>query len=251
MVRARPGAAAAALVLLLALGAACSGSGVDLPETTTTSSTLATTTSTTLRLPEGAPLVVAEQGVSSFPDPYDESQTLGGYGVVLDNPNSDLLAAGVQVTTRLLDAAGTELLVDRSLLNGIMPGQRMAVGRTLVEPIAAPSQLDVSVVVAAWLRPAATGGLTPQEAVTAPEAFGGAATSFAIQSTWPHDEEGVDVTAVYRADDGRILAAESTSIDLLPAGDLVVGRIRLLAPIPGLASTEVLVGRGFDAQTSG
>jgi hypothetical protein len=250
MVRARPGAAAAALVLLLALGPACSG-GVDLPETPTTTSTVATTTSTTLRLPEGAPLVVAEQGVTSFPDPYDESQTLGGYGVVLENPNSDLLAAGVQVTTRLLDAAGTELLVDRSLLNGIMPGQRMAVGRTLVEPIAGPSQLDISVVVAAWLPPAATGGLTAQEAVTAPEAFGGAATSFAIQSTWPHDEEGVDVTAVYRAEDGRILAAETTTIDLLPAGDLVVGRIRLLAPIPGLASTEVLVGRGFDAQTAG
>jgi hypothetical protein len=242
--------AAAVLVAGLAAVTACS-SGIDLPAASTTSSTIPRTTSTTARELQGVPLVVAEQGVTSFPDPYDRSQSLGGYGVVLQNPNVDLLAAGVQVTTRLRDAAGTELLVDRSLLNGVMPGQRMAVGRTLVEPIAAPAELEVTVVVAAWLRPAATGALTAQEAVTGPEGIGGAATSFAVQSTWPTDEEGVDVTAVYRAADGRILAAESTTLDVLPAGDIVLGSIRLLAPIPGLASTEVLVGRGFDAQTVG
>ena len=240
--------AAAALVALLWPLAACSGSGGGDPTTTTT---VPSTSSTLEREPLGAPLVVAEQGFTTFPDPFDASQTLGGYGVVLTNPNVDVLAAGVQVTTRLLDGAGGELLVDRSLLNGIMPGQRMAVGRTLVEPIAAPASLDVSVDVAAWLRPAANGALTAQEAVTAPEGVGGAATSFAIRSTWPTDEEGVDVTALYRASDGRILAAESTTLDVLPAGGVVLGRIRLLAPIPGLASTEVLVGRGFDAQTTG
>ncbi len=247
---ARRGAASALLVPLLALAGACSG-GLDLPEVPTTSTVLPTTTSTVARDLEGAPLVVTEQGFTTFPDPYDDSQTIGGYGVVLSNPNLDLLAAGVQVTTRLLDAAGGELLVDRSLLNGIMPGQRMAVGRTLVEHLPAPAALDVSVTVAAWLRPAAAGTHTAQEAATAPEAFGGAVTSFAIRSSWPDDEEGVDVTALYRAADGRVLAAETTTVDLLPAGEVVLGTIRLLAPIPGLASTEVLVGRGLDAQTSG
>jgi hypothetical protein len=247
MARARLGAIAAGAALLVG---ACSG-GDDAPSAAP-STVLPTTTGATLaREPVGAPLTVVEQGVTSFPDPYDSSQSLGGYGVVLANPNQDLLAAGVQVTTRLLDGAGTELLVDRTLLNGIMPGTRMAVGRTIVEPIAPPTQLDVSVNVAAWLPPAGRGALTAQEAVTGPEAFGGAATSFAVQSTWPTDEEGVDVTALYRDADGRILAAEMTTLDVLPAGEVVVGRIRLLAPIPGLTTTEVLVGRGLDAQTAG
>jgi hypothetical protein len=61
----------------------------------------------------------------------------------------------------------------------------------------------------------------------------------------------VDVTAVYRSADGRILAAESTTIEEMPAGSVALGEIRLLSPIPGLATTEVLVGRGFDAQTDG
>ena len=60
----------------------------------------------------------------------------------------------------------------------------------------------------------------------------------------------MDVTAVYRAEDGRILGAESTSIDV-PLGEPVDGRIRLLSPIPDLARTEVFVGRGFAALTTG
>lgn len=239
-----------ALVVAAMLATGCSG-GLDLPEQPTTSTTAPTTSTTLEREPVGIPLEVAEQGFTSFPDPYDRSQTLGGYGVVLANPNPDLLAAGVQVTARLLDEAGTEVLVDHTLLNGVMPASRMAVGRTIVEPIPAPARLEVSVVVSAWLEPAARGAHASQEAVTAPEAFGGAATSFAVRSAWPTDEEGVDVAAVYRAADGRILAAEMSTIDVLPAGQVVLGRIRLLAPIPDLASTEVLVGRGLDAQTEG
>jgi len=251
----RPRAARAAVVtaLVIALTAACSGgSGDDDSRSTTTRPFSQGVTTTTEPPLVGQPLVVAEQGVTSFPDPYDRSQSLGGYGVVLLNPNPDLLAAGVHVTTHLLDAAGTELLVDNALLNGVMPGQRMAVGRTLIEPIAKPTQLTVTVEVSAWLRPAApTGSLTAQEAVTEPEPYGGAVTRFAVHSGWPTNEEGVDVTAVYRAADGRVLAAESTTLEELPPGAVVLSQIRLLSPIPGLASTEVLVGRGFAAQTVG
>ena len=61
----------------------------------------------------------------------------------------------------------------------------------------------------------------------------------------------MDVTAIYRADDGRILGAESTSIATVPPGEPVPGQIRLLSPIPDLATTEVFVGRGFAALTTG
>ncbi len=242
----------AALVAAALAVAACSGGGFDVSDpSSTTEGTLQPVTTTTTAPEVGEPLVVAEQGVTSFPDPYARGQVLGGYGVVLSNPNPGLLAAGVQVTTRLLDAAGTELVVDRALLNGVMPGQRMAVGRTLVEPIPEPTQLQVSVQVAGWLPPAAAGELAAQEAITTSESFGGAVTRFAVRSGWPTDEEGVDVSAVYRDAAGQLLAVETTTLDLLPAGDIVVGQIRLLAPIPGLTSTEVLVGRGLAAQTSG
>jgi hypothetical protein len=239
---------------LVAVVAACSGDDDPAgPRAIEPGSTTTEPTTTTTEAPfVGQPLVITEQGVSTFPDPFDPSATLGGYAVVLHNPNPDRMATGVQVRTRVLDAAGTELLVDNALLNAVMPGERMAVGRTVVEPIVAPTQLDVQISVGAWLRPSSTRGeLAVREVVTEPEEGGGSITRFTIRSTWPENEEGVDVTAVYRAADGRILGAESTTIPRVPTRSSVEGQIRLLSPIPELASTEVFVGRGFTAQTSG
>jgi hypothetical protein len=87
--------------------------------------------------------------------------------------------------------------------------------------------------------------------VTEPEEAGGSVTRFTVRSTWPDTEEGVDVTAVYRAADGRILGAESTTIATVAPDQPEAVQIRLLAPIPDLATTEVLVGRGFSALTAG
>jgi hypothetical protein len=246
----------AAAVAAALLAAACSGGGGgDDPSTEpapTTPVAVETTTSTTEAPLTGIPLVVAEQGVSSFPDPYDLTATLGGYGVILQNPNPDVMATGVRVVTRILDPAGVELLVDSTLLNAVMPNQRMALGRTLIEPIEEPTQLDVRVEVTAWLKPASTDGtITAEGVVTEPEANGGAVTRFTLRSTWPDAEDGVDVTAIYRAADGRILGAESTTVAAVPIKGTVPGQIRLLSPIPDLASTEVFVGRGIAAQTSG
>lgn len=241
-----------AAALLVGL-AACTGDGGrsagPAPHVSVSTTTLAPTTTTAPLT--GDPLVVTEQGVSSFPDPFDPTTTLGGYGVVLQNPNPDVMATGVLVVTRILDDAGTELLVDRALLNGVLPGARMAVGRTLIEPIAGPSRLEVSIEVTEWLPPAsAEGRLAAEGVVTEPEPDGGSVTAFTVRSSWPDAEIGVDITAVYRAADGRILGAESTSL-AVPVGEPVSGRIRLLSPIPDLATTEVFVGRGFDALTTG
>lgn len=245
-------AVAAALVV-----AACSGGGDGSDDSSADTTdparvTVETTTSTTEAPLMGIPLVVAEQGVSSFPDPYDLTASLGGYGVILQNPNPDVMATGVRVVTRILDPAGVELLVDSTLLNAVMPNQRMALGRTLIEPIKDPTQLDVRVEVTAWLKPSSTEGtITAEGVVTEPEANGGAVTRFTIRSTWPEAEDGVDVTAVYRAADGRILGAESTTVAAVPISGTVPGQIRLLSPIPDLASTELFVGRGIAAQTTG
>jgi hypothetical protein len=246
-------AAAVAAALLVA---GCSGGGGDAADggdSTTTEGpvTVETTTSTTEAPLTGQPLIVADQGVSSFPDPFDLTATLGGYGVILKNPNPDVMATGVRVTTRILDPAGAELLVDNVLLNAVMPNQHMALGRTLIEPVVDPTQLDVRVEVTAWLEPAAEGTLTAEGVVTEPEANGGAVTRFTVRSTWPQAEDGVDVTAIYRAADGRILAAESTTLASVPVRGGIPAQIRLLSPIPDLASTEVFVGRGIAAQTTG
>jgi hypothetical protein len=217
-----------------------------------TSASIETTTSTTEAPLTGQPLVVVEQGVSTFPDPFDQTASLGGYGVILENPNPEVMAAGVRVLTKVLDPAGTELLADSTLLNAVMPGQRMALGRTLIEPVEDPTHLAVTVEVAAWLRPTSTDGrLSAEGVVTEPEENGGAVTRFVVRSTWPEPEEGVDVTAIYRAADGRVLAAESTTLALVAPGADTPGQIRLLSPIPDLAITEVYVGRGLAAQTVG
>jgi hypothetical protein len=248
---------AAALVAVAALTCACSGddaSNDDATVTTTTTPVSTTTSAPTTTAPPltGEPLVVVDQGVSTFPDPFDPRADLGGYGVIIENPNTDVMATGVRVVSRILDDAGTELLVDSALLNGILPGQRMAVGRTLIEPIEGPTQVQVTIEVAAWLVPAsADGRLVAEGVVTEPEEGGGSITRFTVRSTWPEAEEGVDATAVYRAQDGRILAAESTSLPRVPTDEPVAGQVRLLSPIPDLASTEVFVGRGFAALTTG
>jgi len=247
---------AAAALAALVLTTACSGGDGDRPpadrSAAATSATIATTTSTTAAPLVGQPLVVAEQGVSSFPDPFDHTATLGGYGVVLQNPNADLMATGVRVVTRILDPSGAELLADSTLLNAVMPGQRMALGRTLIEPITDPTQLAVTVEVAAWLPPASPdGNLVAEGVVTEPEPNGGAVTRFTIRSTWPEAEEGVDVTAIYRAADGRILSAESTVLPSVPPNGVTEGLIRLLSPIPDMTTTDVFVGRGLAAQTVG
>ncbi|MGH9274832.1 MAG: hypothetical protein ACRDZU_09310 [Acidimicrobiales bacterium] len=245
--------AAAVVAALLVTGCSGGGEGADAADDgTTVSREVVDTTSTTEAPLTGQPLVVAEQGVSSFPDPFDLTTTLGGYGVVLQNPNLDVMATGVRVTTRILDPEGTELLVDNALLNAVMPNQRMALGRTLIEPIAEPTQLVVTIEVTAWLKPAfPKGALTAEGVVTEPEENGGAVTRFTVRSTWPEPEDGVDVTAVYRAADGRILGAESTTLAAVPVRGSVPGQIRLLSPIPDLATTEVFVGRGIAAQTTG
>jgi hypothetical protein len=252
--RGRPVLAAALVVPMLL---ACSGgdgddegAGADSAPAASSAGPGATTT-TEEPVPAGDPLVVVEQGVASYPDPFDVTATLGGYGVVLENPNPDVMATGVRVITRILDPAGTELLVDSALLNGILPGQRMAVGRTLIEPIEEPTQLDIQVEVSAWLLPADPDGrFVAEGVVTEPEEAGGSITRFTVTSTWPATEEGVDATAVYRAADGRILGAESTAVDVSPDAP-TTAQIRLLSPIPDLATTEVFVGRGFAAQTVG
>ncbi len=249
----RAGALALAAVGVLS---ACTGGDDDGAAPTSTrpeTVILETTTSTTSAPLVGQPVAVVEQGVSTFSDPFDPSTDLGGYGVVLHNPNPDLVATGVHVTTRLLDAAGVEVLVDTQLLNGIMPDQRMAVGRLLIEPLdPAPTQLQVAVEVAAWLRPAdGAGALTAEEVVTEDQPDGVAVTRFRVRSTWTTPEEGVDVTALYRAEDGRILAAETTTLAMVAPETTTEGQIQLLTPIPMLATTEVLVGRGFAAQTTG
>jgi hypothetical protein len=250
-------AAATVAVAALVTGVGCSGDDDDAAPGTAdaasgTTASIETTTSTTEAPLTGQPLVVVEQGVSTFPDPFDQTASLGGYGVILENPNPEVMAAGVRVVTKVLDPAGTELLADSTLLNAVMPGQRMALGRTLIEPVEDPTQLAVTVEVAAWLRPASTDGrLTAEGVVTEPEENGGAVTRFTVRSTWPEPEEGVDVTAIYRAADGRVLGAESTTLALVAPGADTPGQIRLLSPIPELAITEVFVGRGLAAQTVG
>lgn len=241
----------AGLVAGACRGGSDAPAGPDDAAETTATVEVSTTTSTTEAPLEGEPLVVVEQGVSSFPDPFDPTATLGGYGVVLENPNTDVLAAGVRVKTTILDDDGTELLVDNSLLNAVMPSTRMALGRTLIEPIEDPTNLRVEVTVTTWLRPENPGAMTASEVVTEPEANGGAVTKFVVTSTLAQTEDGVDVTALYRAEDGRILGAESTVLaSVVPDAD-TAGQIRLLSPIPDLAVTEVFVGRGIGAQTTG
>lgn len=237
--------------LVVVLGCSTPGQTDDLPDRAGPGDRTTASSDTTLSVAEET-LPVVDSGVTIFTDPLDEAQNLGGYGVVVRNPDDERMATGVSVTTTFIEEAGETVLHDTARLNAVMPGDTMAVGRTLLEPLEGPLTTEVEVTVAAWLEPATSeGGFEVVETETAPEPGGGSVTTFTVRSTWPRDETGIDVTAVYRDAEGSLLAAESALIEELAAGGEVEGTIQLLAPIPGVASTEVLVGRGFRAQTDG
>ena len=127
------------------LGAPGSGGGDDARSAATvaeTTSTTAASTTTTVAL-QGMPLVIAEQGVSTFPDLADPQATLGGYGVVILNPDPALMATGVRVVTRILDPDGAELLVVRRpgggellvpFVQAIVPTVDVVAGHLVVDP---------------------------------------------------------------------------------------------------------------------
>lgn len=251
----RPGGGPArplVVALAIVVGAGCSSGLDDLPRpsTTTTVDRIGPTITTEVAR-RGTPLVVDEQGVTAFADPYDRSATLGSYAVVIRNPDPALLAAGVRVRTSILDGDGAILLVDTAFLNGIMPGTRMAVGRMIIEPIRGPVSLQIAIEVTDWFLPTVTTALTAEAVSTESDPYGGAATRFAVRSALATVEQGVDVTAIYRDGDGRLLGAESSTLADVAPGATVLGQIPLLAPIPGTATTEVFIGRGFAAQTVG
>jgi hypothetical protein len=244
-------------VLAALLLAACAGGSEDAAtEADERGEPTVTTTTTTTTEPEaeldGYPLEVVDRGWSVFPDPIDPDDTLGGFGVVVENANPHVVASGATVSVRLLDGSGAELASDVILLNGVPPESRMAAGRTLIEPIDQPASMEVDVEVAAWIEPApAGGGMIARDVATTPVDGGGMLTTFEVRSTMGSDEEGVDVAAVYRADDGRILGAEMTTLERVPGGGVASGEIALLAPIPDLDRTDLFVGRGFAALTTG
>ena len=200
----------------------------------------------------GEPLVVAEQGVSTFPDLVDPQANLGGYGVVIENPNPDLMATGVRVVTRILDrrrrrAAGRQHPAQRHPPRPADGGRPHAdrADRGAHQPRGdgrghrlAPAGVDRRTAGRRGRRHRARGGRRVRHPLHGPLHL-----ARRSRTAWTSPRSTGPRTAAS--------SAPSRPRSTCPSANPSTASIRLLSPIPDLARTEVFVGRGFAALTIG
>ncbi len=200
-------------------------------------------------------LAVADKGVTIVEDRFDPVKREGTFAAIIDNPNPDWLAEGVQVDVTFLDQAGTAVGADSAFVDVVLPSQRVAVASLFFDAPTVPiGDVSVAIDVARWRKASAVdGAFTTSNVVTAPAEFSGVKTSFLLRSSFPDTVSDVEVTAVYRNAFGVIVGGFDTFIDSLePNVDTPVD-IALLAniPIDQIASTELYPSASFGFASDG
>ena len=202
-------------------------------------------------LPPGpdAGLQVADQGITVVPDRFDESRREGTFAVVVRNPHDDWLAQGVQVTVTFLDGGGAPLGADDGFVEVVLPGQSVAVASLFFDAPTVPvAGLDVQIEVARWRETGTVpGGFTVSEVQTGEAEFSGVRTTFQIRSDFDEPLTDVNVTAVYRAADGRIIGGYDTFVERLDPGVATPAEIDLLANVDPaqIVTTELYPSAAF------
>ncbi len=188
-------------------------------------------------------LTVADKGVTIVEDRFDPAKREGTFAAIIDNPNADWLAQGVQVDVQFLDEAGNPVGTDSAFVEIVLPGQRVAVASLFFDAPTVPvTDLSLSIDVARWRQTGAVDGeLTTSDPVTAPAEFSGVKTDFTLRSTFPQALTDVGVTAVYRGVFGQIVGGYDTFLDRVEPNVDMPGEIAMLAniPIEQITSTEL------------
>jgi hypothetical protein len=179
-------------------------------------------------------LSVVDQGITVVEDRFDPARREGTFAVVIQNPNADWLAQGVQVDVQFLDAARNPVGGDSGFVELVLPNQRVAVASLFFDAPTVPV-VDVNVVidVARWRETEPfEGGFTTSQVTTQAAEFSGVRTSFVLRSNFEEPLTDVGVTAVYRDATGRIVGGSDTFVDLLEPGVDTPVEATLLANIP-------------------
>lgn len=196
-------------------------------------------------------LAVTEKGVTIVEDRFDPERREGTFAAIIENPNPDWLAQGVQVDVQFIDETGAPVGSDNAFVELVLPGQRVAVASLFFDaPTAVVTDLAISVDVARWreTEPIA-GGFTTRDVVTEQAEFSGVKTSFILRSEFDEPLTDVGVTAVYRNAFGVIVGGYDTFVDRLEPGVDTPVEIALLANIPldQIAGTELFPTASFSS----
>ncbi len=194
-------------------------------------------------------LAVADKGVTIVEDRFDAARREGTFAAIIDNPNPDWIAQGVQVDVQFLDEAGTSVGGDSAFIELVLPSQRVAVASLFFDAPTVPvTDLAITVDVARWREsePVA-GGFTTADVATVEAEFSGVKTTFLLRSDFPEPLTDVGVTAVYRNALGFIVGGFDTFVDRLEPGVDTPVEIALLAnvAVDQITSTELYPTASF------
>lgn len=194
-------------------------------------------------------LAVTDKGVTIVEDRFDPARREGTFAAIIENPNPDWLAQGVQVDVQFIDETGAPVGGDNAFVELVLPGQRVAVASLFFDAPTVPVvDVAVSVDVARWEETSPIeGGFTTSEVVTEAAEFSGVKTTFLLRSSFDEPLTDVGVTAVYRNAFGVIVGGYDTFVDRLEPGVDTPAEIALLAniPIDQIAGTELFPTASF------
>jgi hypothetical protein len=194
-------------------------------------------------------LSVVDKGVTVVEDRFDPARREGTFAAVIVNPHAGWIAQGVQVSVRLVDAAGATVRTEEAFVEVVLPQQEVAVASLFFDAPTVPvADLGVDLDVARWRETdAIEGGFTTGQVKTEEAEYSGVRTTFELRSSFDDELSDVGVTAVYRNGFGGIIGGADTFVDALEPGVPVPAEIALLAnvPIEAVASTELYPSASF------
>ena len=186
--------------------------------------------------PERLPLEVVESGIVSG----DFSTS---FVAILANPNTEVWAAqGLPVSVRILDGSGAELETTSTFVT-LLPGQVGAAIGFLTTP-GKPGGVELIVEGADfnWMPTELAADVLEISAVkTKKDPVMGFVTTGKISNSGEAQQDGVSIVVVHRNKTGKIIGAELTCVESIPAGGTVKFELPNLSGIgrKQVAETEV------------
>jgi hypothetical protein len=242
---------AAVLILIVVAAGACSVEQGSLTATETTAAEDASdTSSTTTRAPSAtaAPPTTTTTTTKPPSDPvivdqgiWNEGGGDGGYVIILENPNPDLVISDVGVDVGLIDATNRLLDTDFGFVSFLLPGGKTAItGSTfdLPEPIA---ELEID---ASWDTQKVEIGETVGDWVITDIAVvrdgDDADVTGDVTSTFESDFEDVEVVVVYLNEDSEIVFADFDYVSTVTADRTAFFDVTSF-DVPSFATVEAYV----------
>jgi hypothetical protein len=248
----------AAVVLVVVAIAMTSGGDDDSPAaqgTTTTADEPATTDSTDPGIDPGDidlpgeettdGLDTTDEGFSTFPDPYDGTDTYGSYGFLVEN-TADHVIANAEISVTVKDTAGGIVTTDTIYLGAIQAGDTLGYGKVLTDGNLANGigSIDIQIGESAFGASDVPDGKLTVANVTTTGDDTTTTTTFSVASTYDQEITNPSPYVIFRDASGKIIGGDFGLMDFIPADGEQSGQVDTYAKIPNIATSEIYVDPG-------